>query len=110
MDPSSAWDSAVSERWIAPARGILRFLGDGALQRVGYCDSRAMDPSSAWDPAVSERWIAPARGILRFLDDGTLERVGKRLLRTIDYLDNKIYIFFKDRSFQPLSYKRIKDE
>ena len=76
MDPSRAWDSAVSERWTLPAREILRFLGGGPFLRVGFGDFRAVEPSCAWDSAISGRWTLPAREIQRFLSDGLLPRVG----------------------------------
>src|SRR5699024_12027206 len=64
---SSDLDSAFSGSWTTPARRILLFLSDGALPRVGFCNSWAMDRSRAWEYAIPGRWIVPARGNPRFL-------------------------------------------
>src|SRR5699024_1636826 len=101
MDPPSAWDSAIPERWTVPAREISLFPSGGPLPRVGFRDSRAVDSSSAWDfviserwdfrragvrdsravdlsragdSTISERWTSPARGNARFLSDSTITR------------------------------------
>jgi len=47
VDCSRAWDCAIPERWTAPARGKMRFLGDGLLPRVEIRDFWVMDPSCA---------------------------------------------------------------
>ena len=62
-------------RLIVPARGKMRFLGDGLLPRVEFRDFWAMDPSRAWKNAIPGRWTIPARGIARFLGGGPLPRV-----------------------------------
>src|SRR5699024_12604017 len=84
MDLSSAWDSAFSEWWISPARGISLFPSDGALQRVGFCNSRAVDRSHAWDFSIPERWNSPARELLQFPSGGLLSRVGLHIFREME--------------------------
>ena len=71
MDPSRAWDSAISERWTTPARRILHFPSDGLFQRVGFCDSWAVDYSRVRDSAISERWNVAAPG---FRNSWAMER------------------------------------
>src|SRR5699024_6832124 len=85
MDYSCAWDSAIPERWNAPARGILHFPSGGLLPRVRFRDSRAMDDSCAWDSAFPERWTITAREILLSLGGGRLPRVRFRVFRAVDY-------------------------
>ena len=96
-EPSRAWEYSVSSRRTALARGIRRFLSGGALPRVEICISWVMDCSCAWKSAFLERWSSPAREIMQFLSN--------RVLQPSD-----THIFLNIRSFQLLSYIKIKDE
>ena len=76
VDHYRAWNSAISERWTATARGNSQFLSGGALPRVGFCIFWGLDCYRAWKFAILGRWTVPARRNPPFLSGGALPRVG----------------------------------
>ena len=84
VDHYRAWNSAISERWTATARGNSQFLSGGALPRVGFCIFWGLDCYHAWKFAIPECWTATTREILRFLGDGPFPRVRTRYSWAMD--------------------------